>query len=168
MRTYCGRIAVLEEKADQHDCAIVVLQDKLKQLSSDFWASLQVKSLNTLVCCSGNCGTFSSEVSALKEQIASGLHERAVEELSTKFDDLRKEVPTLKTQIAGLPSLATRSIPILLPPSPQQPPVPSTLSLDSQIISGTFRKFSQSSLSFRFCGVEQLRWFQNTRISPPM
>jgi hypothetical protein len=31
-----GRLAVIEEKAKQHDNAIAVLQNKFKQLSTDF------------------------------------------------------------------------------------------------------------------------------------
>jgi hypothetical protein len=84
------------------------------------------------------------------------LRERLMEQLSAKFDDLRKEVLALKTQIADVPPHPVPSVPKVppppspapVPPYPQQPPVPSTPSLDSQIISditeifAEFRKFS--------------------------
>jgi hypothetical protein len=40
-----------------------------------------------------------------KRKIAAGLREPVAEQLSTKFDELRKEVLALKKQIAGLPPL---------------------------------------------------------------
>jgi hypothetical protein len=148
-----GRIAALEERADQHDSAIAALQDKLKQVSTDF--GRLTGEVSTLRSVAAEMRTLSGEVSALKEQIAAGLRERVSEQLSAKFDDLRREVLAPKTQIAGLPPHPVPSVPIVppppspapVPPSPQ-PPVPSTPSLDSRIISdfpanfAEFRKFS--------------------------
>jgi hypothetical protein len=148
-----GRMAALGEKAKQHDRAIVILQDELKQLSTDF--GRLVGEVSTLRSASAEIRTLSNEVSDLKEQIAVGLRERVAEQLSTKFDDLRKEVLALKLRIAGLPPPPVPSIPNVppppspapVPPSPQ-PPVPSAPSLDSRIIPdfpaifAEFRKFS--------------------------
>jgi hypothetical protein len=103
-----GRIAALEEKAKQHDRAILVLQDKLKQLSTDF-GRLAGGNLNTAVCCSGKCGALSCEVSSLKTRIAAGLREWVAEQLSTKFNELRKDPSVPKTQIVGLPPHSTPS-----------------------------------------------------------
>jgi chromosome segregation ATPase len=65
-----GRIAALEEKTDQHDSAIAVLQDKLKQLSTDF--QRLAGEVSTLRSVGAEMRTLSGEVSALKEQIAGG------------------------------------------------------------------------------------------------
>jgi hypothetical protein len=99
--------------------------------------------------------TLSGEVSGLKEQMAAGLRERVAEQLSTKFDEPRKEVLALKQQTAGLPPHPVPSVPNQPPPPspppvppPPQPPVPSAPSLDSRIIwnipeiFAEFRKFS--------------------------
>jgi hypothetical protein len=88
-----GRIAALEEKADQHDCAIAVLQSKLKQLSTDI--GRLVGEVSTLRSAAMEMRTLSGDVSGLKEQIAAGLRERVVEQLSTKFDELREKVSIL-------------------------------------------------------------------------
>jgi hypothetical protein len=44
-------------------------------------------------------------VGRLSDENAALRRERAAEQLSTKFDDLRREVSTLKTQLAGLPGV---------------------------------------------------------------
>jgi hypothetical protein len=80
----------LKKKTDQHDSAIAVLQDKLKQLSTDFGRLTGEGS--TLRSVAAEMRKLSDEVSVLKEQIAAGLRERVVEQLSTKFADLRREV----------------------------------------------------------------------------
>jgi hypothetical protein len=166
-----GRIAALEENADQHDDDIAVLRGKLKQLSTDF--GRLTGEVSTLRSVAAEVRTLSGEVSALKEQIAAVLRERVAEQLSTKFGDLRKEVLALKKQIAGLPPPSVPSVPIQPPPSfpapvpprpqpppsfpapvppPPQPPVPSAPSLDSRIISnfpGIFAEFRKFSLLWR-------------------
>jgi hypothetical protein len=102
-----GRIAGLEEKTDQHENTIAVLQDKLKQLSTDF-QHLRSE-VSTLRSVGAEMRTLSGEVCALKEEIAAGLRDRIAEQLSTKFDDLRKEVSALWTfQLA--PGLDSRII----------------------------------------------------------
>jgi hypothetical protein len=97
-----GRIAALEEKANQQNRAIVVLQDKLKQLSTDF--GRLTGEVSTLRSVAAEVRTLSDEFSGLKEQIAAGLREGFAEQLSTKFDDVRREVSALKALIAGLDS----------------------------------------------------------------
>jgi hypothetical protein len=169
-----GRIAALEEKTDRHDSAIAVLQDKLKQLSTDF--RRLTGEVSTLRSVAAEMRTLSDEVSDLKEQLAAVLRERASEQLSTKFDDLRKEVLALKTQTAGLPPHPVPSVPNVpppqspraVPPSPQ-PPVPPAPSSDSRIISDFPEIFAEfRKRCFEVLWRWQSRWFRSKRISPPM
>jgi uncharacterized coiled-coil protein SlyX len=104
-----GRIAALEEKTKQQNRAIAALQDKLKQLSTDF--GRLTGEVSTLRSVAAEVRTLSGEVSGLKEQIAAVLREGVAEQLSTKFDDLRKEVLALKAQTAGLDSRIVSGFP---------------------------------------------------------
>jgi hypothetical protein len=61
--------------------------------------------------------TRSEEVSALKRQIPQKLNDPVVEQLSTDFRELRKEVLILKMRIAVMSRTIT--------PSQNQPPSPS-------------------------------------------
>jgi phosphopantetheinyl transferase (holo-ACP synthase) len=93
-----GRIAALEEKAQQHDHDTEVLQDKLTQLSTDFERLVgEVSALRS-------AAAETQTLSALKTQIAEKLIGPVVEQLSTELSELRKEVLTLKTQTAEKPS----------------------------------------------------------------
>jgi hypothetical protein len=123
-----GRIAALEEKTDQHDSAIAVLQDKLKQLSTDF--GRLTGEVSTLRSVAAEMRTLSDEVSGLKEQNAAGFHEGVC---GTAFDRVSR--PAKK-------KLRLRR---------------NTLRGSCQVFSirGSFRtvrRSSQSSVSFRFCG----------------
>jgi hypothetical protein len=106
-----GRIAALEEKTNQQNRANAVLQDKLKQLSTDF--GRLTGEVSTLRSVAAEMRTLSDEVSGLKEQIAAVLREGVAEQLSTKFDELRKDVSALKAHIAGLDSRIISDIPAI-------------------------------------------------------
>jgi hypothetical protein len=62
-----GRILVLEEKANQHSHAIVMLQNEVTQLSTDF--GRLVGEVSALRSAAAGIQTLSEEVSALKMQI---------------------------------------------------------------------------------------------------
>jgi hypothetical protein len=109
------RIAALEDKAERHDCAIAVLQDKFTALSTDFVCL--AGEVTALRSASAGMQSLSGEVSTLKTQI--------VQRLSMKFDKLRREVSLLKTQIPAMPAAAAPSVPNRPPPSV----------LDSRVIS---------------------------------
>jgi uncharacterized protein YdcH (DUF465 family) len=106
-----GRIAALEEKSNQHSHVIAILQDKVTQLSTDF--GRLVGEVSALRSASARIQTLSEEVSALKTQIGQKLNDPIIEQLSTEFSELRKEVLTLKAQIAPMsltPSFDSRII----------------------------------------------------------
>jgi hypothetical protein len=63
----CGRIAALEEKADQHSHFIAKLQDKVTQLSTDF--GFLVGEVSALRSGAVRIQTLSNELSALQTQI---------------------------------------------------------------------------------------------------
>jgi hypothetical protein len=90
------RIAALEEKSNQHSHVIAILQDKVTQLSTDFWRL--VGEVSALRSASAGIQTLSEEVSALKTQITQKLNDPVVEQLSTEFSELRKDVSALKTK----------------------------------------------------------------------
>jgi uncharacterized coiled-coil protein SlyX len=110
-----GRISALEEKSNQHSHVIAILQDKVTQLSTDF--GRLVGEVSALRSASAGIQTLSEEVSALKTQIGQKLNDPVVEQLSTEFSKLRKEVLTLKTKIAAMSPTVT--------PSQNKPPPPS-------------------------------------------
>jgi FtsZ-binding cell division protein ZapB len=62
------RISALEEKANQHSHAIVMLQNEITQLSKDF--ERLVSEVSALRSAAAGIQTLSEEVSALKTQIA--------------------------------------------------------------------------------------------------
>jgi hypothetical protein len=100
-----GRIAALEENANQHSHVIVMLQDKVTQLSTDF--GRLVGEVSALRSVSAGIQTLSKEGSALQTQIGQKLNGPVVEQLSTDFSELRKEVLIMKSQIAAMsPDLA--------------------------------------------------------------
>jgi hypothetical protein len=114
-----GRIAALQETANQHSHVIAILQNKVTQLSTDFGRLIsEVSSLRSV---SAGIQTLSEEVSSLKTQLAQKLNDPVVEQLSTEFIELQKEVLTLKAQIATMSLTVTSS--------------PSVRSFDSLIIS---------------------------------
>jgi archaellum component FlaC len=132
-----GRIAALEEETNRHSHVIPMLEDKVTQLSTDF--GRLGGEVSALRSASAGIQTLSEEVSALKRQIAQKQSDPVVEQFSTEFIELRKEVLTLKGEIALMSLTGTPSqnqppppSPAPSPPSPQQPPVPS---FDSRIIS---------------------------------
>jgi hypothetical protein len=85
-----GRIAVLEEKGQINTTApFVVLEDKLKQLSTDFQRLAgEVSTLRSVAA--GNADTLRRGFRSEKKGIAAGLRERTAEQFSTRFDELRK------------------------------------------------------------------------------
>jgi hypothetical protein len=109
------RIAGLEEKAEQHDRDIVVLQSELQQLST--------------------------HIVSLADEVASlhlSLQKQHAVQLCTELGEQRSEFSIEKMQIAGIPSTSIPSIqnfPSLSSPAAVQPSVLSTRFLDSQIIS---------------------------------
>jgi hypothetical protein len=102
-----GRIARLEEKSKEQNRAIAVLQDKLKQFSTDF--GRLTGEVSTLRSVAAEMRTLSDEVSGLKEQIAECLREPVGEQLSTKLDDLRRAVSVL-WRLHPAPRLGSRII----------------------------------------------------------
>jgi hypothetical protein len=106
--------------ANQHYRLIAMLQSKVRRLSTDF--GRLVGEVSALRSDSARIQTLSEEVSSLKRQIRQKQNDPVVEQLSTDFIELRKEVSTLKAQI------------LVMPPqlSPEQPSVPL---FKSQIIS---------------------------------
>jgi hypothetical protein len=66
-----GRIAVLEEKTNQHSHVIAILQNKITQLSKDF--GRLVSEVSALRSAAAGIQTLSEEVSALKTQMAEEL-----------------------------------------------------------------------------------------------
>jgi hypothetical protein len=75
----CGRIAALEEKANQHSHVIAILQHKVTQLSTDFGRfGGEVSALRSA---SSGIQTLSEEVSALKRQIGENLNDPVVAQL---------------------------------------------------------------------------------------
>jgi hypothetical protein len=107
-----GRIAVLEETANQHSHVIAILQNKVTQLSTDF--GRLVGEVSALRSASAGIQTLSEEVSALKTEISQKLTDPVIEQLSTEFIEFRKEVLILKTHIAAIisevPSVDSRII----------------------------------------------------------
>jgi hypothetical protein len=140
-----GHIAAFEEKANQHVQVIVILQDKVTQLSTDF--GRLVGEVSALRSASAGIQTLSKEISAGKMQIGQKLNNPGVEQLSTDFSELQKEISTVKARIAAMLPSVTPSQNQLPPPSPSQPTVPS---IDSQMISvflGIFAEFRNSRFS---------------------
>jgi uncharacterized coiled-coil protein SlyX len=95
-----GRIASLEEKANQQSHVIAILQYKVTQLSTDL--GLLVEEVSALRSAAAGIETLSEEVSALKMQIGQKVNDLVVEQLSTGFSELRKKVLTQKSQIAAM------------------------------------------------------------------
>jgi outer membrane murein-binding lipoprotein Lpp len=102
-----GGIAGLEEKTNQHSHVIAMLQHKVTQLSTDF--GRLVSEVSALRSAAVGIQTLSEEVSALQTQIGQKVSDVIVAELSTKFNELGKEVLTLKAQIAAMPLTVTSS-----------------------------------------------------------
>jgi hypothetical protein len=74
-----GRIAVLEEKANQDSHVIATLRDKLTRLSTDF--GRLVGEVSARRSASAGIQTLSEEVSALKMQSAQKLNDPVLEQL---------------------------------------------------------------------------------------
>jgi hypothetical protein len=153
-----GRIAFLEETTNQHDHDIELLHTKVIQLSTDF--GRLVGEVSSLRSASAGIQTLSKQFSALKTQISQKRNDPVAEQLSTEFIELRKEVLTLKAQIAAMSPSVTLSLPNRMSPSPrpisqpflQQPSVPS---VDSRIISGfpeIFAEFRKNQISLLWRG----------------
>jgi hypothetical protein len=54
-----GRIAVLEEKSNQHSHGSAILEDKVTQLSTDLRPFVgEISSLRSAICCGRNSDTF--------------------------------------------------------------------------------------------------------------
>jgi archaellum component FlaC len=110
-----GRIAALEEKANDHCHIIVMLQNEVTQLSTDF--GRLVGEILGLRSAAAGIQTLSEEVSGQKTQIAQILNDLVFEELWTELSELRKEVLALRVQIAMISPTVT--------PFQNQPPPPS-------------------------------------------
>jgi hypothetical protein len=110
-----GRIAVLEEKVQHWEDEIAILQDKVTQLSTDFWRL--VGEVSALRSASAGIQTLWEEVSALKTHIGQKLNDPIVEQLSMNFRELRTEDLIQKAEIAAMSLTVT--------PSQNQPPSPS-------------------------------------------
>jgi uncharacterized coiled-coil protein SlyX len=108
-----GRIAALEEKVNERDYVIAVLQDKVTELFTDF--GRLVSEVSSLRSAAAIIETLSAEVSVLKTQI--------VEQHSKDLTELRNEISILKTQIVGItPPIQNRPpSSVSVPPSP--PPI---------------------------------------------
>jgi hypothetical protein len=111
-----GRMTAFEEKAEQHDGAISVLQSELRQLSTDF--GRLAEEVSALQSASTGMQSLSGEVSTLKAQITAGLGNPVSQQLSTELSELRREVSIMKAQVDGLLPTATPSVPNPPPPSP--------------------------------------------------
>jgi FtsZ-binding cell division protein ZapB len=151
-----GRIAVLEEKSNQHSHVIAILQTEVTQLSTDF--GRLAGEVSALRSASAGIETLSEEISALKAQNAQKQRDAVVEQFSMNFIELRQELLTQKAQIAAMPPTVISSENQPPPPSPApsrpspQPPVPS---LDSRIISDIpeiFAEFRKKQISLLWRG----------------
>jgi predicted RNase H-like nuclease (RuvC/YqgF family) len=100
-----ARIAALEEKAEQHDHVIVILQDELTQHSTSF--ERLVEEISTLRSATTAMQTLSGKFLTLKRQVAQKMKDSVVEQLSTDFNELQREVFTLKDQITAMPLTIT-------------------------------------------------------------
>jgi hypothetical protein len=88
-----GRIAALEEEANQHDYNIEMLHLEVKKLSQDFGRlTHEVAALRSAM---GRTQTASGNVSAPETQIAVGLGVQFVQQLSMELSELREEVSAL-------------------------------------------------------------------------
>jgi hypothetical protein len=79
-----GRIAALDETANQHSHVIAMLENKVIQLSTDF--GRLVGEVASLRSASAGIQTLSEEDSALKTEIAQKLNDPVVEQLSTNLE----------------------------------------------------------------------------------
>jgi FtsZ-binding cell division protein ZapB len=92
-----GRIAAIEEKVNQHDHDIAILQSEVRRISTNFERLVgEVSSLR-----SSAIPTLSEELTNLKTRIAQKQRQSdtVVETLLTDLQELRAEVSTLKPQI---------------------------------------------------------------------
>jgi hypothetical protein len=99
---------------------IPMLQDKVNQLSTDFGRF--VGKVSALQSASAGIQVFSEEGSSLQSQIGQKLNDPVVEQLSTDFIELCKEVLILESQIAAILLTVVRSP--TQPPSPFPPSLP--------------------------------------------
>jgi outer membrane murein-binding lipoprotein Lpp len=97
-----GRIVALEEKTNQHSHGIAMLQDKVTQLSTDFWRFRG--GVSALRSAAAGIQTLSKTISALKKEIAQNTKHPVVEQLSTEFSELRNQVLTLNAKITAITS----------------------------------------------------------------
>jgi hypothetical protein len=134
-----GRIAALQEKANEHDHVIAVLQDRVRQLTTNFERlAMEVSALRSVAM---GMQELSEGISALKTQITELAGDSVVQQFATEFSQLWREVSALKGQITVRPSQNQQLL-----PSPH-PPVPP---LDSRIISDfpeIFAEFQGTSFS---------------------
>jgi outer membrane murein-binding lipoprotein Lpp len=96
----CERVAVFEEKANQHSHVIVMLQSKVTQLSTDF--GRLVGEVSALRSAAVGMQTLCEEVSAPKTQITAVLRDSVVQQLLTELGELRRDVSALKMQIIAM------------------------------------------------------------------
>jgi chromosome segregation ATPase len=132
-----GRMAKVEENANQHNHVIEVLQDKITQLSTYF--ELLRGEVSIFRSAAAGIQTPSEEFSALKTQIGQNMNNPVVEQLSTDLKELRKEFLIQKAEIAAMSRTVTPSSPF-------------RCSIRESFL--MFRRSSQSSQksSFYFCG----------------
>jgi chromosome segregation ATPase len=96
----CGRIVKFEEKPNQHNHVIEVLQDKVTQLSTYFeHLGGEVSALRSAA---SGIQTPSEEFSALKTQIGQDMNDPVVKQLSTDLKELRKEFLIQKAESAAM------------------------------------------------------------------
>jgi hypothetical protein len=125
-----GRIAALEEKANQHSHVIAILQDKLTHLSTYFGRFRG--EVSVLRSAAAGIQTVLEEVSAMQTQIAQKQSDPVVEQFSTDFSELGKEVSTQKAQIAAMSLTVTAS--------QNQPPLLHLHSLPNHLHISRFRR----------------------------
>jgi uncharacterized small protein (DUF1192 family) len=101
------RIASLEETANQHSHVIAILQNEVKQLFTEF--GRLVGEVSALRSASARIQTLSEEISVLKTELAQKQNDPIDEQLSIEFIELRKDVLTLKAQIAVMSLTVTPS-----------------------------------------------------------
>jgi hypothetical protein len=77
-----GRIAILEENANQHSNVIAMLQNEVTRLSIDFGCFVgEISSLSSLSSAAARILPHSEEVSVLKTSIEEELNDSVVEQL---------------------------------------------------------------------------------------
>jgi hypothetical protein len=118
-----GRIAALEEQAEQHGRIILALQSEFGRFSIDFGRLAEEVS------------ALRPDVSGLNARIGAGVGDPAAEGLSAEFGELRKEVSALKAPIAAISPPSAPSAPNgPPPPSPARAPPAAPLAVQASLV----------------------------------